>query len=115
MPASLAVLDSGLAGALILYGLPATASIGAVLVYHAISIWVPAVGGLIAWLSTRRAGTVEHPTVGPSALATLHLAEGDRSGRLTAPGQACEGDDRQRGVSAVGLFTVVPAPSRRGW
>ena len=75
MPAGLAVLDSGLAGALILYGLPATASIGAVLVYHAISIWVPAVGGLIAWLSTRRAGTVEHPTIVPPALATLHLAE----------------------------------------
>src|SRR5262249_5227140 len=33
MPAGLGVLDSGLAGALVLYGLPATASVGAVLVY----------------------------------------------------------------------------------
>jgi uncharacterized membrane protein YbhN (UPF0104 family) len=50
MPAGLGVLDTGLAAALVLYGLPPAASVGAVLVYHAISIWVPGVGGLIAWL-----------------------------------------------------------------
>jgi uncharacterized membrane protein YbhN (UPF0104 family) len=54
IPAGLGVLDSGLAAALVLYGMPPTASVGAVLVYHAISIWVPAMGGLIAWLPTRR-------------------------------------------------------------
>ncbi len=54
IPAGLGVLDSGLAAALVLYGLPPSASVGAVLVYHAISIWVPAIGGLIAWLPTRR-------------------------------------------------------------
>ena len=48
----------GLAGALVLYGLPATASVSAVLVYHAIAIWVPGLGGLIAWLSTRRASRI---------------------------------------------------------
>jgi uncharacterized membrane protein YbhN (UPF0104 family) len=53
IPAGLGVLDSGLAAALVLYGLSPAASVGAVLVYHAISIWVPAVGGLIAWLPTR--------------------------------------------------------------
>jgi putative heme transporter len=53
IPAGIGVLDSGLAAALVLYGLPPTASVGAVLVYHAISIWVPAMGGLIAWLPTR--------------------------------------------------------------
>jgi uncharacterized membrane protein YbhN (UPF0104 family) len=58
MPAGLGVLDSGLAGALVLYGLPATASVSAVLVYHAIAIWVPGLGGLIAWLLTRRAGRI---------------------------------------------------------
>jgi uncharacterized membrane protein YbhN (UPF0104 family) len=74
MPAGLGVLDSGLAGALILYGLPATASVGAVLVYHAISLWVPALGGLIAWLSTRRSETVERPPIAPAALGTFRLA-----------------------------------------
>jgi uncharacterized membrane protein YbhN (UPF0104 family) len=54
MPAGLGVLDSGLAGALVLYGLPAPAAVGAVLIYHAISIWVPGVGGLIAWWTTPR-------------------------------------------------------------
>jgi hypothetical protein len=49
MPAGLGVLDSGLAGALVLYGLSAPAAVGAVLMYHAISIWVPGLGGLIAW------------------------------------------------------------------
>jgi len=53
MPAGLGVLDSGLAGALVLYGFSPTASVGAVLVYHAISIWVPGLGGLVAWLPTR--------------------------------------------------------------
>jgi uncharacterized membrane protein YbhN (UPF0104 family) len=53
MPGGIGVLDSGLAGALVLYGLSPSASVGAVLMYHAIAIWVPGVGGLIAWLPTR--------------------------------------------------------------
>jgi uncharacterized membrane protein YbhN (UPF0104 family) len=53
MPAGLGVLDSGLAGALVLYGFSPAASVGAVLVYHAISIWVPGLGGLLAWLPAR--------------------------------------------------------------
>lgn len=53
MPAGIGVLDTGLAGALVLYGFSPAASVGAVLVYHAISVWVPGVGGLIAWLGNR--------------------------------------------------------------
>jgi uncharacterized membrane protein YbhN (UPF0104 family) len=56
MPAGLGVLDSGLAASLVLYGFSPAASVGAVLVYHAIAIWVPGLGGLIAWLPTRRRG-----------------------------------------------------------
>ena len=48
------MLDSGLAGALVLYGMSPAASVGAVLVYHAISIWVPGLGGLAAWAPTQR-------------------------------------------------------------
>jgi uncharacterized membrane protein YbhN (UPF0104 family) len=54
VPAGLGVLDSGLAGALVLYGLPPTAAGGAVLVYHAISIWVPGLGALLASLPPAR-------------------------------------------------------------
>jgi uncharacterized membrane protein YbhN (UPF0104 family) len=53
VPAGLGVLDSGLAGALVLYGFSPAASVGAVLVYHAISIWVPGLGALAAWIRTR--------------------------------------------------------------
>jgi uncharacterized membrane protein YbhN (UPF0104 family) len=59
MPAGLAVLDSGLVGALVLYGFSPAASVAAVVVYHAISVWVPAVGGLAAWLRTRRRGDAD--------------------------------------------------------
>ena len=75
IPAGLGVLDSGLAGALVLYGLPATASVGAVLVYHAVSIWVPGIGGLIAWLSTRRAAPIRRPTLSPSRPGGFRLVE----------------------------------------
>ncbi|MGA9856521.1 MAG: lysylphosphatidylglycerol synthase transmembrane domain-containing protein [Solirubrobacteraceae bacterium] len=61
MPAGLGVLDSGLAASLVLYGLPATASVSAVLVYHAIAIWVPGMGGLLAWLRVR--GIARRPSV----------------------------------------------------
>jgi len=65
MPAGLGVLDSGLAGALVLYGFSPAASVGAVLVYHAIAIWVPGLGGLAAWLSSRgaRRASVATPAV----------------------------------------------------
>jgi len=72
MPAGLGVLDSGLAGALVLYGFSPAASVGAVLVYHAISIWVPCVGGLAAWLLTRGAlrASAAAPIVEPAATAS---------------------------------------------
>ena len=79
IPAGLGVLDAGLAGALVLYGLPATASVGAVLVYHAISIWVPGLGGLIAWLSTRGARAIGRGDISPPRLAPLPLAEATKT------------------------------------
>ena len=53
MPAGLGVLDSGLAGALVLYGFSPVASVSAVLAYHGISVWIPGLGGLTAWLRSR--------------------------------------------------------------
>jgi uncharacterized membrane protein YbhN (UPF0104 family) len=75
IPAGIGVLDSGLAGALVLYGFPVTASVGAVLVYHAISIWVPGSGGLVAWLAARRSGRITPPAMSPSRAGALRLAE----------------------------------------
>ncbi len=60
-PAGLGVLDSGLAASLVIYGLPPSAAVGAVIVYHAIAIWVPGVGGLMAWLPTRGRRAITRP------------------------------------------------------
>jgi uncharacterized membrane protein YbhN (UPF0104 family) len=73
MPAGLGVLDSGLAASLVLYGLSPTASVGAVLVYHAIAIWVPGLGGLIAWLPTRRKLVGEAPGISLPALDAFRI------------------------------------------
>jgi len=75
MPAGLGVLDSGLTGALVLYGLPPAAAVGAVLVYHAVSIWVPGSGGVIALFSTRRAPITDQPAAAAPALTGVQLAE----------------------------------------
>jgi hypothetical protein len=50
-----------------------------VLVYHAISIWVPSLGGLLAWLSARRGSTRKRPNVRPAGLRALALAEATES------------------------------------
>ncbi len=73
MPAGLGVLDSGLAGALVLYGLSPAAAVGAVLVYHAISVWIPGTGGLLAWLRVRRLAR-SRPAMRLPELAPLRLA-----------------------------------------
>jgi uncharacterized membrane protein YbhN (UPF0104 family) len=49
VPGGIGVLDAGLAGALTLYGVPATDAAAAVLVYHAVALWVPGAGGLVAF------------------------------------------------------------------
>ena len=76
VPAGLGVLDSGLAGALVLYGFSPAAAVGAVLVYHAISVWIPGVGGLIAWLPTRGRRLAHAAASAPAVAADAALAAG---------------------------------------
>ena len=71
IPAGLGVLDAGLAASLVLYGMSPSASVGAVIVYHSIAIWVPALGGLIAWLPTRGRRSVTPPTVSLPVLGAV--------------------------------------------
>jgi uncharacterized membrane protein YbhN (UPF0104 family) len=87
MPAGLGVLDSGLAGALVMYGFAPVASVGAVLVYHAISIWVPGIGGLIAWLPTRRRPRAD-TEIGPGTArleGRFQLLRAQRESVLSSP------------------------------
>jgi uncharacterized membrane protein YbhN (UPF0104 family) len=53
IPGGIGVLDSGLVGALALYGLPVTNAAAAVLVYHAIAFWIPTLGGTLAYARLR--------------------------------------------------------------
>jgi uncharacterized membrane protein YbhN (UPF0104 family) len=54
VPGGIGVVDAGLAGALIAYGAPPTQAGAAVLVYHAIAFWLPAIGGGAAFATLRR-------------------------------------------------------------
>jgi uncharacterized membrane protein YbhN (UPF0104 family) len=54
VPAGIGVLDAGLAGALVLYGVSPASAGAAVLVYRAIALWMPGLGGLLAYLRLRR-------------------------------------------------------------
>jgi uncharacterized membrane protein YbhN (UPF0104 family) len=70
IPGGVGVLEGGLLGALLLYGLPAGPTAAAVVIYHAIALWVPALGGTIGFARLRRtmaAGVVD--VVGASVSA----------------------------------------------
>jgi hypothetical protein len=49
------VLEGGLLGALLLYGLPVAPAAAAVILYHAIALWVPTIGGTIGFARLRGA------------------------------------------------------------
>jgi uncharacterized membrane protein YbhN (UPF0104 family) len=54
IPGGLGVLEGGLLGALLLYGLPAAPAAAAVILYHAIALWVPALGGTVGFTRLRK-------------------------------------------------------------
>jgi uncharacterized membrane protein YbhN (UPF0104 family) len=53
VPGGIGILDGSMVGMLVLYGVGATTSAAATLVYHAISLWIPAMWGTIAFLVLR--------------------------------------------------------------
>ena len=53
IPGGIGVLDAGLTGALTLYGVAPAHAAAAALVYHAIALWVPGLGGLLGYLRVR--------------------------------------------------------------
>ena len=54
IPGGIGVLDGSLVGMLVIYGANATSATAAVLVYHAISLWIPAMWGTAAFVMLRR-------------------------------------------------------------
>jgi uncharacterized membrane protein YbhN (UPF0104 family) len=66
IPAGLVVVEGGLVGMLLLFGVrPASMVLAAVVIYRAISLWVPAVIGSAAFLSLRR--EIGKPLASPAA------------------------------------------------
>ncbi|HUO69695.1 MAG TPA: lysylphosphatidylglycerol synthase domain-containing protein [Solirubrobacteraceae bacterium] len=63
IPGGVGVLEGGLLGALLLYGLPAAPTAAAVVLYHAIALWVPSLGGTIGFARLRRAVTTRAPLI----------------------------------------------------
>jgi uncharacterized membrane protein YbhN (UPF0104 family) len=53
VPGGIGVIDAGLSGALLLYGVAPEHVAAAVLVYHAIAFWLPGVGGVVAFAQLR--------------------------------------------------------------
>lgn len=54
IPGGVGILKGGMLGALLLYKLPAGPTAAAVVIYHAIALWVPALGGTIGFTRLRR-------------------------------------------------------------
>lgn len=54
VPGGIGILDGSMVAALVLYGAQATPAAAATLVYHAISLWIPAVWGTVAFVLLRR-------------------------------------------------------------
>jgi uncharacterized membrane protein YbhN (UPF0104 family) len=54
VPGGVGVLEGGLLGALLLYGFPAEPTAAAVVIYHAIALWVPTLGGIYGFMRIRR-------------------------------------------------------------
>lgn len=82
VPGGIGVLDAGLTGALVLYGVSSAHAAAAVLVYHAVALWVPGIGGLYAYLRLR-------PRLLSRGETPLFVTDGE-----TSPSDTGENDDR---------------------
>jgi uncharacterized membrane protein YbhN (UPF0104 family) len=54
VPGGIGILDGSMIGMLVLYGLGGTVATASTLAYHAISLWVPAIWGTIAFIMLQR-------------------------------------------------------------
>jgi uncharacterized protein (TIRG00374 family) len=79
IPGGVGALEGGLLAALLLYGLPAAPTAAAVVLYHAIALWVPTLGGTYGFARLRRTIAVARPRLlavapepkSPSAVSDL--------------------------------------------
>lgn len=100
VPGGIGVLDGGLLAALVLYKLPVTQAAAAVILYHAIALWIPTLGGTWGFVSLRRALAASAPRVVAPRVVQLPARDG-----LQNPRQYERADQHQNG----GGERVAPA------
>jgi uncharacterized membrane protein YbhN (UPF0104 family) len=99
IPGNIGILDGSIVGMFVLYGVSATAATAAEVVYHAISLWVPAVWGTIAFLVLRH--TRGQPiALRPPREERRRLRELERRQRAERRRQLREGHRRREGERA---------------
>jgi uncharacterized membrane protein YbhN (UPF0104 family) len=85
VPGGFGVLESGLAGTLIIYGAPAAPAAAAVVVYHAVAFWIPSLGGLLGYARLRGRPTLsESASIAARPTAESAVASGATPPRPTA-------------------------------
>jgi uncharacterized membrane protein YbhN (UPF0104 family) len=80
IPGAIGVLDGGLLAALHLYGLPLAPAATAIILYHTLALWLPALGGTVGFVALRRSLT---ETLGPGS--ALSASSPTATGAATAP------------------------------
>jgi uncharacterized membrane protein YbhN (UPF0104 family) len=98
VPGGIGVLDGGLLAALALYKLPVTQAAAAVILYHAIALWISTLGGTLGFVSLRRALSGPRPQLASS---------GD--GRLEDPGQHKGADHHENGAGERVAPAIKPS------
>jgi uncharacterized membrane protein YbhN (UPF0104 family) len=127
IPGGVGVLDAGLAGALVLYGASPARAAAAVLVYHAIAFWIPALGGVLAYARIRprlinSAETSSAPIVTPTIerdehdrRSSIDRAHPGRLGRIPDQRARARAIPRDRGaVAGVSLSAPARGALRQG-
>ena len=101
VPGNIGVLDGSMVGMFALYGVSATLATAATVVYHAISLWVPAMWGTVAFLILRRTARSTDPAapiIGGAATAAARGAPAPgRRGVNRPPRPASTAPSRSRG------------------
>jgi uncharacterized membrane protein YbhN (UPF0104 family) len=92
IPGGLGVLEGGLLGALLLYGLPAAPTAAAVVLYHAIALWVPTLGGTIGFVRLRHSVSDMSAAV-QAAKSAAQMAPADQVAAAPLPGEAPVSED----------------------
>ena len=84
VPGGIGVLDGGLLGALVLYGLPPAETAAAIILYHAISLWVPALGGTASFVRLRASVAAGSPLRGAAVYQATGAEHDPASTRSSA-------------------------------